>query len=336
MADLEIPERLRNAAVVPKALAGHVPELPPSSALAMLPSLGLDPDRHLGILREALADRKLPPQVRALAVLSLTQLGAETAVAEARRVLQQPQLEEMIAARAVTLLGRLGGSEQLGLVTEIQQAAPDGVLRVRAAFARTLIVHRFRLQGVDLGPPPVERRPLHDAAGALEFKSRLLGFPVRERVLLSVREVFPSVLPHEYAVHEIECGRGLMEVAVPVALTGPGQLGLLAAQPFLAAFLLSEGHEPGTFVPHYVALTRPGPAGEVLLHVATLTGEVVFVGDGRASAAEAVIKLDSAASPGMPLLSAVVQIDRDGLRISGLVGRQIQPPLPTEPAEPPG
>jgi HEAT repeat protein len=181
MVRIEIAPRFRKPDVVKEALAGRIEQLPPSVAIAMVQDLDINESEQRRILHEALEDRGLETRVRAQAVSALASLGAESAVEELVGVLDQPDLEAEVASRAVTILGRMAGREQLDRLEAVKEAAATEVLRERAAFAQALIVHRLGLTVHRVDLPIAERLRTPESAGVYQQGDRLSQAVRRDR-----------------------------------------------------------------------------------------------------------------------------------------------------------
>jgi HEAT repeats len=319
MVRIEIPEDQKRPEIVREALRGKVPRFPPSLALDVVPDLDVPEAERRDILREALRDAGLEPHVRVAAIQTLGRVGPEEAVPELVELLAGPDGEdEEFAGAAVSVLGRLGGPDQLEQIERVKNSARSDLGRRRAAFAEALIVYRNRLTDREVELPPVEEQPEPEPTGALTFISRRPGRDRRRRALEGLRREFPSIDPSAQDVHELQCGPRLMEVILDQQVTGPDGLQSLTERPALPAVVSFRSEETADFYPALLAFTTPQGGADVSLLVTRLEGAPMFSGKGSIEAGGAEAELRSVNTPGVPAVSARIRVTGRGFEITGI------------------
>jgi hypothetical protein len=319
MVRIEIPEDQKRPEIVREALRGRVPRFPPSLALDVVPELDVPEREQREILREALREAALEPHVRVATIQTLGKLAPEDAVSDLVQLLEGPEGEdEELAGAAVSVLGRLGGPDQLEQVERVKNSARSELGRRRAAFAEALIVHRNRLTDREVELPPVEEQPDPEPTGALTFISRRPGRDRRRRALEGLRGEFPSIDPGTQDVHELQCGPRLMEVILHREMTGPDGLHSLTERPAMPAVISFRSEETADFYPALVALTTPQGGSDISLRVTGLDGTPMFSGRGSIEGEGADVELRSVNTPGVPATSARIRVTRRGFEITGM------------------
>src|SRR5262245_49072128 len=93
---VDLPEEDVRPDVVREALAGRVPRVPPSVALALVSDLNIPQTDQQALLQEAVQDRRLEQPVRAAAIRAYARLAAERAAPHLLQVLD-PSAERVAA-----------------------------------------------------------------------------------------------------------------------------------------------------------------------------------------------------------------------------------------------
>lgn len=301
--------------VIREALAGRVSKLPPSVALALISDLQIPATEQHSLLQETVQNSKLQPHVRAGAVRHYMRTGAEIAGPSLRKLLESS--EERVAAAAALALGQIGTVEDLSALEKAQKGGD--LLRQRVAFAKALIVHRLGITDQVADLPPVKSQVAPNVGG-LNFTSVRPGYDRRSRALQAIKQEFPSMDSPKQDVYELQCGPRLMEIAVDRSFTGTG-VATFKQRPTLAAIIAFQSVEYDEFYPRLLALTRPNGKEKVRLTLTTLTGDVVYFGDGSVNQDRAEFELQSAERPGVIPVAALVAITVKGVTVSGVSGR---------------
>jgi len=313
---IDLPEIDARPDVIREALAGRVPKLPPSAALALVSDPQMTGNEKYSLLQEAVQDPQLAPHVRAGAVRHYMRAGVRIAGPTLLKALESP--DERVAAAAASALGQIGTAKHIPALEKMKKGGD--LLRRRAAFARTLIVHRLGIADQEAELPPVKAQAAPEASG-LSFTSIQPGRDRRTRALQAIKQEFPSWDATKQVVYELKCGPRLMEIAIDRSFTGTG-VKTLKQRPALAAIIAFQSVEHDEFYPGLLVLSRPDGT-RVRLTVTTLTGNVVYSGDGSMSQGAAEGKLHAAERPGVVAIAARVVATAKGLTVSGVSGRAV-------------
>jgi HEAT repeats len=322
MVRVDIPAEDIRPDVVRDALAGRVPRIPPSVALALIADLDIPQTDQQTLLQEAVQDSRLEQHVRAAVIRAYMRLGAERAAPDLLKLLDPSA--ERVAAAAAAALGHVGTPEHLPALQRIRNAGE--LLRQRVAFAEVLIVHRFGVSDHNVEFPPAEAQQAPAAVGGLVFTCSRPGLTRRARALEGIKREFPSLDSAKQDVYEIQCGPRLMEVAIDrgfVEANGPEELGKRPALPAIVAFQDVEYDEE--FHPRLVVLSRPSGRGRITLLLTRLGGDPVYVGEGAVNRGEAEFEVHSAQTPGIPAVNARVRVTAKGIEITGTSDRSSAP-----------
>lgn len=314
----EVPEEYRTPHAVRRALAGVDDRVPPSTAIVMIFDLDIDQSERRRMLLDACQNREYQPNVRALAVLALPRLGVDDACEQALLVLEQPELEEVVASSAVGLLGRLAQPEALDALELVKRSANTEVLRSRAAFAQVVIAQRFGVTDARIDWPSGESQDPPESLGAIQFVSRQVGFPRRKAVIDQVQEMFPQMRSHEHDVYELQCGGQLLAVVVRKSILTPDGVRELHRRPHFPAVVAPYDEESGMFFPAWLALSKPSEKGPVSILLARTTGEPVIWGLGTIGDKGLDIELLAAKAPGLTAINSHVRIRNNQLEITGI------------------
>lgn len=313
MVYVDLPEEVLRPDNVRDALAGHLTGVSPMAALKLLPGLDISATDQVAILREAVGDDGLAPYVRAAAVRASLHRAGQDAVPTLVEALESG--EERIAAAAAAALGQVGDPEHLAALRRLRQSAATEPARRRAAFAETLIVHRFGLTGVQVPLGEVETQPAPVAIGAASFIGGRPGTERRRRALDGIRRELPWLEAARQDVYEVQCGPRLMEIAIDRDFAGPDGLRALTERPALPAVVAFASPEDDDFYPGLLVLSRPGGDERVGLVVTRLGGEPAYVAEGTLEHGEAVFDLRSAHAPGIAAVTSRI-------RVTGPIGDQ--------------
>jgi hypothetical protein len=320
--------------VLRDALAGRVPRVPPSVALGAISELDIPRTDQQALLREAVRDESLEPHIRAAAVRAYLLLGAEAAVPDLVEALDSS--DERVAAAAAAAIGQLGGPDHLPALRRVRDRLEAVFPRRQAAFAETLIVHRFGVTDHDVEFPSADTQPAPEAVGGLPFTSVRPGRNRWIRALDGIRRELPVLDPAQQDVYELQCGPRLLEVAVALDVLGPDGLQALARRPALPAVVASHDEEHDEFSLSLLVLSRPSGTDRAALALTRLSGDVVYVGEGSVTGEEAAFELRAAQAPGIVPIAARVRLSAEGVEITGVSGRRAAPARSPDRIEPSG
>jgi hypothetical protein len=320
---LDIPEADLREDTIVAAVAGRVPDIPPSAALALLAEADLtDADRQR-VLRDAVRNAELDPQVRAGAVQIYARVAGEGSVPTLLGVLGD-RTERVVTATA-TALGRVGTPDELEALRRLRTGDGGELLRARATFAEALIVHRFGLTDHELALPPVDLLPAPSAEGALAFTSARPGIARRDRVLKAIKRVLPAFDVSRQDVYEVQCGPRLLEIAVDQGFAGLEGAERLRSGPAAPAVIAMQNQEHDDFYPGLIALSDPDGKGGVTVRFSRLSGDVVYVADGSLQGKEFQLELRAARAPGATPVAGRVRVTAGAVEISGVSGTRSVP-----------
>ena len=312
---IDLPEIDVRPDVIREAVAGRNSKLPTSLALALISDLQIPVTEQQSLLQEIVQNSQLQPHVRAGAVRHYMRAGVAVAGPTLLNVLESP--DERVAAAAALALGQIGTAEHIAALEKTQKGG--NLLRQRGAFAKALIVHRLGLTDQVAELPPVKSQAVPDV-GALNFSSVQPGRDRRTRALKAINREFPSVDSEKQDVYELQCGPRLMEIAIDRKFIGTGAA-TLSQKPALAGIIAFQNVEYDEFYPRLIALSRPNGKDKIKLSLTTLTGDVVYFGDGSVNQSGAEFELYSAERPGAIPIAARVVITAKGVTVSGVSGR---------------
>lgn len=314
MVNVDIPQETLDAETLRSAIAGEVADLSPSAAFSLLADIDISDVDPAALLREAAQNSELPSEVRIGAMGLYSRVAGADSVSVLADALGDS--EDRVARAAALALGNVGTQDQLEALQRAH-ARGDGSLRDAAAFAEALIVHRLGLtdRPVDLARPELLAEPT--AAGSLTFVSVRPGARRRDRALRALAAQLPwfDVAGHE--VHELQCGRQLLEIAVDLEAARSG------SRPAVSAVVAAQDPEYGEFHAHLIVLSRPSNGDRVEVRVSRLSGEQVYVGEGSVADGGTSLELRAAAVPGVAPAVVRVRLTADGVEISGVSSRRI-------------
>jgi HEAT repeats len=320
---IDLPEQDVSTDVMRDALAGRVPRVPPSVALALIADVDMPQLDKLALLREVLSDSTLEPGVRAGAVAALVRLDPTAALPAVADLVEES--EELVAAAAAGALGRIGGPDDLPALERLRTGARGELVRRRAAFSETLIVHRFGLTDRELDLPAIDTLPAPVGVGGLAFVSVRPGLERRARALARVNRELPWVDPAQHEVSELQCGNRLMEIVVAAGLLGDAGRRTLLSRPAIPALVASQNVEYDNFDPALLALSRPIGSSTVSVLLTRLSGEPVYAGEGSITERGLELELRAVRRPGNAAVAARVRITDEGLEVSGVADRRPEP-----------
>jgi hypothetical protein len=322
MVRIDIPAEDIRPEVLRDAIAGRLPRLSPTVAMAHIPYLGLAGAEQRAMLQKSFEDTEVDPLVRAAAVRVYSRTGAE-AVPALVQALEDP--EERVSAAAAAALGQMGTPEELPALKKITRGGP--LLKRRRAFAEALIVHRFGLTGHDAPLPTAEAQAAPAGAGDQTFKSVRPGAHRRALALDGIRKEFPGFDPNEQDLYEIQCGPRLIEVAVDRRCTGSEKR--LVNGPALPAIVAYKHVAYDEFVPRLIVFSRPSAERGIELTVTRVNGDPVYMGHGTLSDG---FDLVSAQVPGVPAVAIRIRLGSRGVEISGASERRVAMKRTPDPA----
>ncbi|MBE8518302.1 HEAT repeat domain-containing protein [Amycolatopsis sp. H6(2020)] len=313
MVYVDIPESELSEEQIRNAVAGRISEIPSSVALSILAdrdSPGID---RIAVLRDATRNQELAGHTRIGALRVYARLAHTDALPSIVEALESS--ETHLAAAAAETLGRTGTADNLEALQRLR-TSDDEVLRTRAAFAETLIVHRFGLSDRTADLPQPETLASPDPAGALTFTSVRPGTRRGGQAVEAIERALPWFAATVHQVHEIQCGRRLLEIAVDPGLAG------LRDRPAVPAVIATQNSEHGGFHPSLIALSRPAGQDEVTVSLHRLSGEAVYVGEGRMTENDIELDVRSVAAPGVAPIAVRVRGSASTLEVSGFSARR--------------
>ena len=316
---VDIPELDVRPDVVRQALAGRLPTVSPSVALALISNPNISRTDQQTLLHEAVQDASLGYAVRAAAVRVYMRQGTEIAGPDLLKALESP--EERVAAAAALALGQAGTADHLPALERMTKGGE--FLKRRVAFAKALIIHRFGLADKEVELPTAEGQQA-PAPGALAFASVRPGTDRKARALEGIKREFPSLETGKQDVYELQCGPRLMEVAIDRGFLG-SDWPERAKRPGLPAIVAVQRLEYDEFYPRFVVLSRPAGKDRVSLQITTLSGDLVYFGEGSVSRTSSEFELQSAQRPGITPVAARLHLTAKGLHISGVSDRRALP-----------
>jgi len=304
-----VPDRLR------EALAGQVSGLSPSIALALVGRTDLAIAEQRELFQGAVRDSSLDPQVRAAAALSVIRLDPGAARAEATELLSDPS-DDRVAGVAAAALGRFGNADDLSRLRDVAGSTDSDLLRSRASFAATLIVHRFGLADDESELPDLDEED-EPGPGALAFDAAIPGDHRRRRAIEGVRADFPDAADDQALVSEIQCGPRLLEVVLPQAAQGAAGVERLGRAPMLGAVVAALNEETEAFYPSLLVLTRPVGGGRVRIQLTRPSGEPVYTGRGTISDGQAAFRLRAVRAYGSVPMDGRIRLEDGVFEVSG-------------------
>jgi hypothetical protein len=330
---IDIPEEFVQPEVLREAIAGRVPQVPPSSALDLILELDIPPSDQQELLSEVVRDANLEPYLRAGAVRAHLRMGTAADLATLLEALASP--EELVAAAAAAVLGQVGGPDVLSSLRNMRDRAGGEIARRQASFAEALIVHRYRITDRDVELPSIEAMPAPVGVGALSFVSVRPGRERRARALEGIRKEFSWLDSARQDVYEVQCGQRLLEVAVDAEVGGPDGRQALLKDPALLAIVAFRSVEYDEFYAGLLVLSRPRRTDGVTLLLTRLTGEPVYVAEGSVTGSEAEFELLAVQGPGAIAVAARIRLTAGGVEIAGVSDRRATPSRSPERIDPP-
>ncbi|GAA2104109.1 hypothetical protein GCM10009841_21730 [Microlunatus panaciterrae] len=328
MVRIDLPEDAIRPEVMGEALAGRVPNIPASVALARIAAAELPGMDRQALLRGVAMDQEVDVSARAGAVRTLLRVDPSAALPTALDL--AGDANDLLASVATQTLGRAGDPDTLAVIEQTRQEAPGEMTRRAATFAETLIVHRFGLTDREPEVPALDTLPEPAGAGALSFVSSAPGAYRRAEALQRVGADLPWVAQLEVEVCELQCGPRLLEIVVAADLmTAAGRQALLL-RPSVPAIVASFSQEHDEFSTSLLALTRPLGPHTVSVLLTQLTGDPVYNGEGTVTEYGVDVTLYAVRAPGSAAVVIRARVSDDGLDVSGLSGRG-----PEEPARAP-
>ena len=264
------------------------------------------PDRE-SLLARVLENTYEPRRFRVAAAISLGR--SATPAAEEVLLRNLPKTSDDAFPEVLRSLGRIGGLAALEAIKSLSLAPvhPDAYV---AAYASTLIAHRFGLSGHELPFPPAkdllevptqETRPIDlDVAEPATAQAVLEALKYRPYGI----EFDPSALTRTRCAGEIN-----------VVCTNREFLGAaverLARQKAILALAALQSPETGRYVASYVVLSRPSDEGTVAIMVHRCSGKLALAGTARVIDNSLEFELRAVRHPGARAIS-VKGILRDG------------------------
>jgi hypothetical protein len=334
MAFIEITPEHSNPQALLRSMVERDEDIRASVALSLAPDAGFDNREKERFLNDVVHNANLPADVRAMAVVTAPELIGSEVIEEMERLLNEPDLPEEVATRALAVIGRLGGVDQMAQLRSIEEAADSPLLRDRAHFARVLLAHRhgalsddmrfgdLRIQG---GPHP---------ASAVAITSRPVGYPWRLRVIRDLAPQLSDWRDQQHATYALQCGSQALTIVTPVGVSGGPVRDRLVKRPLVAAVVAAQNPESGTYYPVMLALTRPSEEGFDLTLV-RLTGEPLYIGQGTLVSYGADVGLAAVDAPGISAISGRIRLAEDGMEIYGVSARRSIPGRRPEATQPP-
>lgn len=317
MVKIDIPGVEPGPDVVRESLAGRVPRVPPSVALALLSELDVPGADRVELLRDSAENTDLDPHVRAGAVTVYARVAGADAVPTLLSALDG---DDRVAAAAATALGHVGTAEHLDAL----RARGGGLLGDRARFAADLIVHRLGLTDQEDDAELPETAPAPEEVGALAFAGVRPGPERRSRALKAIKRDLPWFNPADHDVYEVQCGPRLLEIAVDRGVLGAEGKGKLRRGPATPAVVAVQDLEYDDFYPAMIALSRPR-GDRLAVRLTRLTGEDVYVAEGSLAEGDLVLDLRAAQRPGAAPVAGRLRVTNKEVEISGVSDRRTTP-----------
>ncbi|XVV07700.1 HEAT repeat domain-containing protein [Actinosynnema sp. CA-248983] len=318
MVKIDIPGVEPGSDVVRASLAGRVPRVPPSVALALLSELDVPGADRVELLRDSAESTDLDPHVRAGAVAVYARVAGADAVPTLLSALGG---DDRVAAAAATALGHVGTAEHLDA---LRDRRGDGLLGDRARFAADLIVHRLGLTDQDDDVELPETAPPPQEVGALAFAAVRPGPERRSRALKAIKRDLPWFNPADHDVYEVQCGPRLLEIAVDRGVLGAEGKGKLRRGPATPAVVAVQDLEYDDFYPAMIALSRPR-GDRLAVRLTRLTGEDVYVAEGSLAEGDLVLELRAAQRPGAAPVAGRLRVTAREVEISGVSDQRTTP-----------
>ena len=320
---LDIPEMDLREDTIVEAVAGRVPNIPPSAALSLLADVDLTGVDRQRLLRDAVQNAGLDQQVRAGAVQIYARVAGEESVPALLQALEDRT--ERVATAVATALGRVGTPDELEALRRLRTGDSGELLRARATFAETLIIHRFGLTDPEVAFSPAEVLPAPSSAGALVFTSARPGPARRDRVLKAIKRDLPAFDVGKHDVYEVQCGPRLLEIAVDRDFGGLGGMDRLMSRPAAPAVVAMQNQEHDDFYPGLIALSAPDGKDGVTVRLSRLSGDAVYVADGSMKGNELELGVRAVRAPGATPVAARVRLTTSTIEISGTSGSRSIP-----------
>jgi hypothetical protein len=320
---LDIPEADLREDVIVEAVAGGVPGISPSAALSLLAEVDLAGVDRQRLVRDAVRNAELDPQVRAGAVRVYARMAGAGSVPVLLQALDDRA--ERVATAVATALGRVGTPDELEVLQRLRAGDGGQVLRARATFAEVLITHRFGLTNRELVLPPVEVLPAPASAGALAFTGVRPGLARRDRVLKAINRELPAFDVGKQDVYEVQCGPRLLEIAVDRDFAGLDGADRLRSRPAAPAVIAMQNQEHDDFYPGLVALSAPDGKDGVAVRFSRLSGDAVYVAEGLVKGGELELELRAVRAPGATPLAGRIRLTTSAIEISGISGTRSVP-----------
>jgi hypothetical protein len=319
---IDLPEGDLREDTIVAAVAGRHPTITPSAALSLLATVDVPGADRQGLLRDAVRDDGLDPQVRAGAVQVYTRVAGAESVPDLVSVLDDRTGRVVVAA--ATALGRVGTPDELDALRRLRGDGSE-LLHARVTFAEDLIVHRFGLTDRAVAPPPVEVLPAPSATGALVFSGARPGIGRRDRVLSAIKRELPALDVGNQDVYEVQCGPRLLEIAVSRDFVGLEGMATLRSRPAAPAVIAVQNQEHDDFYPSLIALSDPDGKGGVTVRFSRLSGDVVYVAEGTSQGDGLELELSTARAPGATPVAGRIRVTANAVEISGISGSRAIP-----------
>ncbi|MFD9444199.1 hypothetical protein ACFWBR_37940 [Streptomyces sp. NPDC060006] len=310
---LDIPAAQLQRDKIAAALRGASATMTAEEAMSVLSNVAVDLPGRDDLLEETVASHDVADAVRGAALSTLTRTAPARAVTVARNV-RNPG--EQVVLAALTALGRLGEPSDMGTVAGLADA-PEASPKVvtRADFARTLLAHRFGLQGQD-EPTPLALLSDPGATGDA-FVARETGATRASIVLAAVRDWAPEVSAEAHVVLDLTCGKQPIYLVFRRDLLDDQSRNHLLSAPAVLGYGVSTNSENGTLRVALLILYRPAANG-VVLQVTRTTGEAVYAGTMEHSADSGLsADLYTVRRPGAPACRIRGLVSETGVEVFG-------------------
>jgi hypothetical protein len=335
MVFMEIKSEDSNPQALLRAMVEQDEEIPASVALSLALDAGFDNQEKERFLNDVVHNANLPADVRAMAVVTAPELIGSEVIEDVERLLNDPDLPEEVATRAIAVIGWVGGVDQMAQLRSIEEATDSSLLRERARFVRVLLAHRHGALTEDMPPGDLRIQRGPHPASAIAITSRPIGHPWRLRVLRDLASHLSDWPDQQHATYALQCGSQALTIVTPVGgVSGERVRNRLVERPLVAAVVAAQNPESGTYYPVMLALTRPSEEGFDLTLV-RLTGEPLYIGQGNLVSYGADVGLAAVDAPGISAISGRIRLAEDGMEIYGVSARRSIPGRRPEATQPP-
>ena len=315
MVYVDIPQEHLQPDTLAAALRGASAALTAGEALSVLANASLDLPAREDLLGETVAAGDVADPVRGAALRALAGTHPDRALAAARD-LRDPG--ERLTLAALATLGRLGGPDDVAVVARLADAPwASPLIAARAGFARTLLVHRFGLEGLadplapDLLPEP--------GSGASGFVSSATGAMRAATVLAAARSAIPGLSSQSHLVLDVACRNVVIHLVLRRDLQEARGRAALLGVPAVLGVVASTAPEHDTISADMLVLSRPAANG-LALTVTRTTGEPTYAGTAQSTPDGLTADLRAVRRPGAAACRIRALVSNAGIEVFGRSG----------------